>query len=253
MRFQSKVVAVTGAALGIGYAAAAAFAREGAAVALVDRDAERAESAVKALADEGLSVIYVQADVSREDDVRQMIDRILARWGRLDVLVNNAGIYAQGDVTATDAATWERILAVNLTGAFLCTKYAAQAMIAAGGGAIVNVASEAGLVGIKGQVAYNVSKAGMIALTRSCAVDLAERAIRVNAVCPGTTDTPLVQAAVNRAPDPAEARRKLEQARPMNRLGAPDEIASAILYLASSESGYATGAALSIDGGYTAQ
>lgn len=253
MRFQSKVVAVTGAALGIGYAAAAAFAHEGAAVALVDRDRDGGEGAAKTLADEGLSVIYVQADVSREDDVRAMIDRILARWGRLDVMVNNAGVYAQGDVTATDTATWEHILAVNLSGAFLCTKYAAQAMIAAGGGAIVNVASEAGLVGIKGQVAYNVSKAGMIALTKSCAVDLADRGIRVNAVCPGTTDTPLVQAAVKRAPDPAEARRKLEQARPMNRLGTPDEIASAILYLASSESAYATGAALSIDGGYTAQ
>jgi NAD(P)-dependent dehydrogenase (short-subunit alcohol dehydrogenase family) len=118
---------------------------------------------------------------------------------------------------------------------------------------IVNVASEAGLVGIRGQVAYNVSKAGMIALTRSCAVDLAEKGVRVNCVCPGTTDTPLVRQAVGRAPDPAAARRRLEGIRPLNRLGTPEEIASAILYLASSEAGYATGAILSIDGGYTAQ
>jgi NAD(P)-dependent dehydrogenase (short-subunit alcohol dehydrogenase family) len=121
------------------------------------------------------------------------------------------------------------------------------------GGVIVNVASEAGLVGIRGQVAYNVSKAGMIALTRSCAVDLAEKGVRVNCVCPGTTDTPLVREAVGRAPDPAAARRRLEEIRPLNRLGTPDEIASAILYLASSEAGYATGTILSIDGGYTAQ
>ncbi|MBE0691387.1 MAG: SDR family oxidoreductase, partial [Anaerolineae bacterium] len=113
--------------------------------------------------------------------------------------------------------------------------------------------SEAGLVGIPGQVAYNVSKAAMIALTRSCAVDLAARGIRVNCVCPGTTDTPLVHAAVDRAPDPAAARRALEEARPMNRLGTPEEIASAVLYLASRDAGYATGSILSIDGGYTAQ
>jgi NAD(P)-dependent dehydrogenase (short-subunit alcohol dehydrogenase family) len=115
------------------------------------------------------------------------------------------------------------------------------------------VASEAGLVGIKGQVAYNVSKGAMIALTRSCAVDLADYGIRVNCVCPGTTDTPLVQEAVNRAPDPVAARKHLEAIRPLNRLGTPQEIASAILYLASDEGAYATGAVLSIDGGFTAQ
>jgi NAD(P)-dependent dehydrogenase (short-subunit alcohol dehydrogenase family) len=118
---------------------------------------------------------------------------------------------------------------------------------------IVNVASEAGLVGIKGQVAYNVSKGGMIALTRSCAVDFAQMGVRVNCICPGTTDTPLVQAAIQRAPDPAAARRALESSRPLNRLGRPEEIAAAILFLASDQVGYATGAVLSVDGGYTAQ
>jgi NAD(P)-dependent dehydrogenase (short-subunit alcohol dehydrogenase family) len=126
-------------------------------------------------------------------------------------------------------------------------------MMERGMGVVINIASEAGLVGIKGQVVYNVSKGGMIALTRSCAVDLAGHGIRVNCVCPGTTDTPLVQAAVSQAPDPAAARRALEQVRPLNRLGTPEEIASAILYLASDEVGYATGAVLSVDGGYTTQ
>jgi NAD(P)-dependent dehydrogenase (short-subunit alcohol dehydrogenase family) len=198
-------------------------------------------------------VIYCQTDVSKPEQVAAMVEMVTREWGRLDILVNNAGIYVQADVLTTDPQDWDRVLAVNLTGAFLCTQFAVPVMLQHEGGAVINVSSEAGLVGIKNQVAYNVSKAGMIALTRSCAVDLAERGIRVNCVCPGTTDTPLVQAAVNRAEDPAAARRHLEQIRPLNRLGKPEEIAAAILYLASSESGYATGAVLSIDGGYTAQ
>lgn len=253
MRFENKVAVVTGAAVGIGRAAALGFAREGGIVALVDRDPAGGEVAAKELAGEGYKVEFVQADVSSEADVRRAIEHVASRWRHLDVLVNNAGIYRQGDVTQVTTEDWERIMAVNLTGAFFFTKYAVPVMVSHGGGVIVNVASEAGLVGIKGQVAYNVSKAGMIALTRSCAVDLADKGIRVNCVCPGTTDTPLVREAVGRAPDPVAARRRLEEIRPLNRLGTPDEIASAILYLASSEAGYATGAILSIDGGYTAQ
>jgi NAD(P)-dependent dehydrogenase (short-subunit alcohol dehydrogenase family) len=143
-------------------------------------------------------------------------------------------------------------MAINLRGAFLCTHHFA-ADLAARRGVIVNVSSEAGLVGIRGQVAYNVSKAGLIALTRSCAVDFAPRGIRVNCVCPGTTSTPLVDAIVKRAKDPAATQRHLESIRPLDRLGTSDEIASAIVYLASDEAAYATGAILSMDGGYTAQ
>ncbi len=176
-----------------------------------------------------------------------------SKWGRLDVLVNNAGIYLQADAVGTAEAAWNKLMAVNLTGSFLCIKHAVPAMMRGKGGAIVNVASEAGLVGIRNQVAYNVTKAGLIALTRSCAVDFASRGVRVNCVCPGTTDTPLVQDAVRRAADPAAARRALEQVRPANRLGTPEEIAAAILFLASDCAAYATGAVLSVDGGYTAQ
>lgn len=253
MRFQDTVAVVTGAGVGIGWAALDAFAREGARVVLVDRDRDQAEAAAEQIRADGHEVLAVAADVSIEADVRNLMQQVQARWNRLDVLVNNAGVYLQGDVTQTSLADWERIMGVNVTGAFLCTKYAVPIMQAQGGGAIVNVASEAGLVGIKGQVVYNVSKGAMIALTRSCAVDLAGYGIRVNAVCPGTTDTPLVQAAVQRAPDPAMARRRLEESRPLNRLGTPPEIAAAILYLASPDAGYATGAILSVDGGYTAQ
>lgn len=253
MRFQGKVSIVTGAAAGIGEATALAFARERAVVAIVDVDPEQSEILAEKIKDiHADSEIFI-TDVSSETDVQAMVKGVMDHWGHVDILVNNAGIYYQGDALNTTLEKWHRIMEVNLTGAFLCTKYAAKAMGRSGKGVIINVASEAGLVGIKDQVAYNVSKGGMIELTRSCAVDFADIGIRVNCVCPGTTDTPLVRAAVNRAPDPSAARRALEEVRPLNRLGKPEEIASAILFMASDEVAYATGSILCVDGGYTTQ
>lgn len=246
-----RVVIVTGGSQGIGRAACLAFAGVGAAVAVADLDAERGEAVVAEVDAGGGTAVFMPADISDEEQVRQLVEGVTTRWGRLDVLVNNAGIYAQADAVATSLETWHRIIATNLTGAFLCTKYAVPAM--ADGGVIVNVASEAGLIGIAGQVAYNVSKGGLINLTKSCAVDFAERGVRVNAVCPGTTFTPLVQAALDRSDDPAATLRDLEQVRPMDRLGTPEEIAAAIVFAASPEAGYMTGAVISIDGGNTAR
>jgi NAD(P)-dependent dehydrogenase (short-subunit alcohol dehydrogenase family) len=253
MQLEGKVAVITGAASGIGRAAALAFAREGASVAVADPDAASREQVVREIRELGARGDAYGTDVSREGQVRALVEGVVQKWGRLDFLVNNAGIYYQADAVGTPEEAWSRVMAVNLTGAFLCTKHAVPAMSRGGGGVIVNVASEAGLVGIRNQVAYNASKAGMIALTKSCAVDFASRGIRVNCVCPGTTDTPLVQAAVRKASDPGAARRALEEVRPANRLGKPEEIASAILYFCTEGSAYATGAVMSVDGGYTAQ
>jgi len=253
MRFQDKVAILTGAASGIGRAAALGFAREGAAVVIVDIDPEAGAEAVEEIRHQGGEGLFTLTDISDEAQVIAMVDAALAKYHKIDILVNNAGIYHQANVVDTPLEIWSKVMAVNLTGAFLCTKHAAAAMIQRKSGVIINVASEAGLVGIKRQVTYNVSKGGMIQLTRSCAVDLADQGIRVNCVCPGTTETPLVKAAVNRAVDPPAARRALETVRPLNRLGTPDEIAAAILFLASDEVAYATGAILSVDGGFTTQ
>ncbi len=250
-RLQGKVAFVTGGGGGLGRGMVELFAAEGASVLTLEIRPDWAQQTERELRANGAKVVALAGDVTSAADVRNAVRRCVSEWGRLDLLVNNAGIYHQADATATPEEVWNKILAVNLTGAFLCIKHAAPAMKK--GGAIVNVASEAGLVGIRNQVAYNVSKGGLIALTRSCAVDFASRGIRVNCVCPGTTETPLVQAAVARAKDPAAARRSLEEVRPANRLGTPEEIASAILYLSSDAAAYATGAVLSIDGGFTAQ
>lgn len=251
MNFLGKIVLITGAGLGIGRAAAARFAQSGAKVCIVDTNENHGRATVGLIAQAGGEAFYDCADVSDAGQVQQMIATVMDKWGCLDVLVNNAGIYFQGDAEATSVEQWDKIMAVNLKGVFLCSREACRVMKKHGGGVIVNVASEAGLVGIKGQVAYNVSKGGVIALTRSMAVDSAPT-VRVNCICPGTTETPLVSEALERAADADSARKALEESRPLNRLGTPGEIAMGILFLASEEAGYTTGAVFSMDGGYTA-
>ncbi|MCL4396693.1 MAG: glucose 1-dehydrogenase [Chloroflexi bacterium] len=253
MKLADKVAIVTGAGAGIGQATALLFAREGARVVVADCDPAAGNETVDLIRQAGGESAFAQVDVSQAADAERMCSTATETFRRLDILVNNAGIYAKGDLLSATEDDWDRIIAVNLKGTFLCSKYAVAAMTKTGGGVIVNVGSEAGLVAIKNQVVYNVSKGGVIALTRSAAIDFAADHIRVNCLCPGTSETPLVRAAIAREADPAHARRALEECRPLNRLGKPEEIAFGILCLACDELAYATGAILSVDGGYTAQ
>lgn len=253
MRLAGKVAIITGAGAGIGRATALLFAKEGAKVVVADLDPKGGTETVDLIKKEGGEATLVLTDVSKASDVEKMVKTTLDTYGRLDILVNNAGIFAEGTVVEITEADWHRILEVNLTGVFLCSKHCIPEMIKSGGGAIVNIASEAGLVGIGNQVAYNVSKSGVIALTRSTALDFAADNIRVNCVCPGRTLTPLVEKVIAESEDPETTRRILSEDRPLKRMGRPEEIAAGILFLASDEAPYATGSIVSIDGGYTAQ
>ncbi len=194
MRFAGKVVVVTGGCSGIGLETATAFGREGARVALVDRDTEMGQAALQGLQAAGYTALLAPTDVSKPEDVSAMANTVAQQWGRLDVLVNNAGIYRQGSAVNTSEEDWEQVLAVNLTGAFLCTKHAVPIMCRNGGGVIVNVASEAGLVGIRNQVAYNVSKAAVKVFTEATAHELRQdpdRQVTAHLLIPGFVFTAL--------------------------------------------------------------
>lgn len=247
----NKAAVITGAGSGIGQATAILFARKGAKVAVVDLDSDAGAKTVDMIKDDGGEAIGVIADVSRAADAHHIAETVMDIFGRIDVLVNNAGVFTEGNVVDTSEEDWNRILGVNLSGVFLCMKYCIPEMIKGGGGVVVNISSEAGLVGIGNQVAYNVSKSGVIALTKSAALDFAGDNIRVNCLCPGRVLTPLVKEVIRNSQDPETTRRLLSEDRPMKRMGKPEEIAAGILFLASDEVAYATGTVLSIDGGYT--
>ena len=247
----NKAVVITGAGSGIGQATALLFAGKGAKVAVVDLNSAAGAKTVDIIKNNGGEAIGVIADVSRAADAHRMAETVMDIFGRIDVLVNNAGVFTEGNVVDTSEEAWNRILGVNLSGVFLCMKYSIPEMIKGGGGVVVNISSEAGLVGIGNQVAYNVSKTGVIALTKSAALDFAGDNIRVNCLCPGRVLTPLVKEVIRSSQDPEATRRLLSEDRPMKRMGKPEEIAAGILFLASDEVAYATGTVLSIDGGYT--
>lgn len=253
MNFEDKVVVVTGAGAGIGKETAIQFAERGAKVIVATLSEQRGHQVANHIVKHTKGdAIFIQLDVSNNDSVLNMVQKTVDLFGGIDILVNNAGIYYEGDVVHTPEEAWDKVMAVNLKGAYLCSHHVVPIMLKNETGVIVNVSSEAGLVGMTGQTAYNVSKAGMISLTKSMAVDYAQKGIRVNAVCPGTTETPLVQNIIKNADDPGAVRRQMEMIRPLNRLGKPEEIAKAILVMSSEELGYATGAVLTVDGGYTA-
>jgi NAD(P)-dependent dehydrogenase (short-subunit alcohol dehydrogenase family) len=244
-----KAALVTGATSGIGRAAAEALSAAGWWVMVAGRDEPRARETVAALSGPGAHAV---ADLAHDDAPQRLVEATLTEAGRLDALVNNAALYAQGNVAELEDSELDTLLAVNLRAAMRLAGAAVRQMAQSDGGVIVNVSSEAGLVAVPGQVAYNVTKAGLVMLTRCIAVDHAADGVRAVSVCPGTTRTPLVDAAIERAADPAAHERRLAESRPANRLGTPGEIAAAIVFAASEEASFMTGTEIVVDGGYTA-
>jgi NAD(P)-dependent dehydrogenase (short-subunit alcohol dehydrogenase family) len=251
MQFENKVALVTGAASGIGRAAALALAGAGAKVVVSDINAAGGEETVRLIHDIGGGAVFQPCDVSRAEQVEALVNMALATYGRLDCAVNNAGV--GGDMLPTDRREekmWDLVMKVNLKGVWLCMKYELGPMQAQKSGAIVNVASAAGLIGFRYASAYAASKHGVIGLTRSAALEYARMGIRVNAVCPGFTQTAMVEEMTTVNPQMVEATVK---AIPMRRLGTPDEIAQAILWLCSEQSSFVNGHALAVDGGTVVQ
>jgi NAD(P)-dependent dehydrogenase (short-subunit alcohol dehydrogenase family) len=239
---------VTGATSGIGRAAAVALARDGWWVLASGRDETRGAELGTELAEAGE---FVGGDLTQPGVPERLVKRA-GETAPLGLLVNSAGTHFLATLPETEPERWDELMQLNLRAAALMARAAIPAMQAAGGGVVVNVSSEAGLVAVPGQVAYNVSKAALLMLTKSIAVDHAEDGIRAVSICPGTTRTALVEAAIESAPDPAAHERWLASARPAKRLGNPEEIAAAIVFVASDEVSYMTGSHLVIDGGYTA-
>ncbi len=245
--FSGQVALVTGAASGLGLAAARAFAQAGASVVLSDIDAPRLDVAVRGLTDTGHAAIGVPADVADENQAAALVARAVDGFGRLDMAYNNAGILGPiGDVTDETGSAFDQVVAVNLRGVWTCMKHELLQMRRQGSGAIVNCSSLGGLVGLAGRTAYHGSKHGVIGLTKSAALDYAAHGIRINAVCPGCIDTPMGDAI-----DP-EAMTLFLRDQPIGRIGRPEEVAAAVLWLCSPGASLVLGVALPVDGGFVA-
>jgi NAD(P)-dependent dehydrogenase (short-subunit alcohol dehydrogenase family) len=249
-RFRDRVALVTGGGSGIGRATAMAFAGEGAAAAVNDAAADRAHAVVAEIREKGGTAMAAPGDVSREEDCRRIVRETESALGPLDILVNNAGVGTSGTVLSTDVAAWDRLVEVNLRGTFLMSRAALEVMVARKRGVILNAGSIAGLRGLPDRAAYIATKFGIVGLTKAMALDHVKDGIRVNTVCPGTTHTPWIDERLAEAPDPEAAKASLVARQPMGRLGTPEEIAAAYLFLASDESSFTTGTALIVDGGF---
>lgn len=253
MKLQDRVAVITGAGSGIGRAMALQFAREGARIVAADMNGGAAEETAALVNDAGGQALALAVNVVEPTQVQGMIEQAVARFSKIDILCNNAGIGSTTDVVDCEPDEWDRVMTVNVKGVYLGCKYVIPQMLKQGGGCIINTASVAGLVGIVKRAVYCASKGAVIALTKQVAVEYVEHGIRVNCVCPGTVDSPWVGRLLAQADDAAVARSALEARQPMGRLGKPEEVAAAALYLASDDAAFITGTALVLDGGWTAK
>jgi NAD(P)-dependent dehydrogenase (short-subunit alcohol dehydrogenase family) len=245
----NKVALITGGASGIGRATAILFAQEGASVAIADIDIEGGQSAVTEIALAAGKAIFILCDVTRAEDCRKAVEETVAAFGGLHILFNNAGIIRRADVIRTTEEEWDRVMAVNVKSIFLMSKYAIPYMKKAGGGSIINTSSGWGLKGGGNAVSYCASKGAVTNMTRAMAIDHGEENIRVNAICPGDTDTPMLRNEARQLGQLEDQFMAEAAQRPLGRYAQPIEIAHAVLYLASEAANYVTGAALVIDGG----
>ncbi len=249
--FEGKVAVITGAANGIGEATAHGFASRGASVLLADIDVERGEQVVASITDEGGTASFIRTDVTSSTDVKAMVDAAIERYGRLDFAHNNAGIVG-GGATVVDMpeATWNQGIAVMLTGVFLCLKYEIPRMLETGGGAIVNTSSGAGIIGFPTMANYVAAKHGVIGLTKTAALEYATSGVRINAVCPGTARSKMVNEWIGG--DPAQEA-EVAALHPIGRIAEPEEIANGVMWLCSDAASFMIGHAMVIDGGFTIQ
>ncbi len=251
IRLDDKVALITGAASGIGRTVAQAYAKSGATVGLVDIDREKGLTTTNQILENGGEAIFIQADVSKKSDVKKAVDTIMEKYDQIDILVNNAAIAKRGTIATLSEDDWDRHIDVNLKGIYLFSHFVLPIMIHHTSGVILNMGSVASLVGVEGFAAYVASKTGILGITRAMAIDHSAQGIRVNCICPSGIKTPLMEWQFQSAPDPQKEKDEVIGMHPIGRMAEPAELAKLLVYLASEEASYITGAVYTFDGGFT--